>query len=323
MAENSKIEWTDATWNPIRGCSRISAGCTNCYAESVAHRFSGPGMPYEGMTKHGRWNGTVRVIEKHLRDPIRWRKPRRIFVNSMSDLFHESLTFDQIDQVYGAMAAAPRHVYQVLTKRSSRMRDYTREDRRERWAAVAASLCDGGDKMYDAIRNGPRVLSQVWHGVSVEDARVIHRVVDLLNADSEIRFLSCEPLIGAIPQLPLSMIRDVDITHVSTPGGIAGWSGHIREISWVIVGGESGRDARLCDGEWIRDIIQQCRRADVAVFVKQLGAHYVDSIHGVMGRSTNAPNKSVPALRRLKHAKGGDIDEWPPGLGHRQFPSTI
>ncbi len=128
MGDKSKIEWTDATWNPIRGCSRVSEGCRNCYAERVAARFSGEGQPYQGlavMTESGpRWTGEVRLIEEHLEDPLRWKKPRRIFVNSMSDLFHEKVKYEWIERIYEIMRAAHWHTFQVLTKRAERMRDF-------------------------------------------------------------------------------------------------------------------------------------------------------------------------------------------------------
>lgn len=125
MSEKTGISWTDATWNPVRGCSKVSPGCAHCYAERVAVRFSGPGQPYEGLAdrERGRWTGAVRMVHEHLADPLRWRRPRRIFVNSMSDLFHEGLSNEEIAAVFGVMAAAPRHTFQVLTKRARRMRD--------------------------------------------------------------------------------------------------------------------------------------------------------------------------------------------------------
>ena len=151
MGDKTKIQWTDATWNPLRGCSRVSDGCRNCYAESVAHRFSGPGMPYEGLTRivnsHPTWTGEVRMIPELLDQPLRWTRPRRIFVNSMSDLFHEKVPDHFIDRVFGAMWAChvcaggqSKHVFQILTKRAKRMRDYLRQNRREHWARSGVVL---------------------------------------------------------------------------------------------------------------------------------------------------------------------------------------
>lgn len=125
MGDKTEIEWTDATWNPVRGCSRVSPGCDNCYAMHVAHRFSGPGMPYEGLTvlRKGKtdWAGIARFVPDHLSDPLRWTKPRHVFVNSVSDLFHHTVSNEQIAAVFGVMAASPRHTFQVLTKRPERM----------------------------------------------------------------------------------------------------------------------------------------------------------------------------------------------------------
>ena len=150
MSAKTGIEWTDATWNPVRGCSRVSEGCRNCYAEKVAYRFSGPGQPYEGLVRINaagerklEWNGQVQLVEKHLLDPLKWKEPRRIFVNSMSDLFHENIPDEWIDKIFAVMALSPQHTFQVLTKRPERMRKYlsapeTRERiRREAWEIAA------------------------------------------------------------------------------------------------------------------------------------------------------------------------------------------
>lgn len=123
MSQKTSIEWTDATWNPIRGCSRVSEGCRNCYAEKVAQRFSKPGLPYAGLiAKTGQWNGVIHVIKKLITEPMKWKKPKRIFVNSMSDLFHENVPFEMIDEIFAVMAQCPRHTFQILTKRPDIMR---------------------------------------------------------------------------------------------------------------------------------------------------------------------------------------------------------
>ena len=189
MGESTAISWTDSTWNPVRGCSRVSAGCQNCYAESVARRFSGPGLAYEGLVnQHGRWNGVIRVVESHLADPLRWQKPRRIFVNSMSDLFHENLADEDIASIYGVMLLAAQHTYQVLTKRPERMRDFFK-----RWSVddciwmLASRYRTPGPKKHN---NPPRrdwfnveswPVPWIWHGVSVADQRVIDRARTLLD----------------------------------------------------------------------------------------------------------------------------------------------
>ena len=208
MSDDSKIEWTNATWNPIRGCSRVSEGCRHCYAESVAARFSGPGLPYEGLVriasgKPTGWNGVVRMVHEHLADPLRWKRPRRVFVNSMSDLFHESLTNEQIAAVFGVMAAAPRHTFQVLTKRSARMREWFA------WVADhgargARSACRASAALY--LVASPEVpggdewpLRNVWLGVSTENqAAADERIPELLRTPAAVRWISAEPLIGPV-----------------------------------------------------------------------------------------------------------------------------
>lgn len=173
MGDATGIEWTDATWNPIRGCSRVSEGCRHCYAERVAWRFGGPGQPYEGLTRNGRWTGEVRVVESAMDQPLRWQRPRRIFVNSMSDLFHPALGLDVIDRVFAVMRAAPRHTFQVLTKRPAVMAMYT----------TSMGLA----------------LPNVWLGTSVEDQRAADdRVPWLMRTQAAVRFLSIEPLLGPV-----------------------------------------------------------------------------------------------------------------------------
>jgi protein gp37 len=224
MATTSHIEWTEMTWNPVRGCTRVSEGCRNCYAERIASRFSQNGRPYEGLaviTPAGpRWTNSVRMLPELLEQPLRWRRPRTIFVNSMSDLFHPDVTPEFIGQVFDVMRRCPRHTFQVLTKRSERLRE------------LAPSL------------PWPR---NVWMGVSVEDDRVLGRVYDLQAVDAAVRFLSVEPMIGPIHDLPLEGIH------------------------WVIVGGESGPGARSMREEWVLSVKEQCEQAKVAFFFKQWG----------------------------------------------------
>lgn len=185
MAE-TQIEWTDATWNPVAGCTAVSAGCTNCYAVDLARRLEAMRVhKYEELTRSsgGRtvWNGTVRQDEQSLAVPLRWRKPRKIFVNSMSDLFHEQVSDDFIARVWEVMRQTPRHSYQILTKRPERM------------AAV--------------LRNAPDwLLPNVWLGTSVEDADVVDRIDHLRTVPAAIRFISFEPLIGSVGAVDLDGI---------------------------------------------------------------------------------------------------------------------
>jgi protein gp37 len=214
MATTSNIEWTEMTWNPVTGCEKVSQGCKHCYAERMAKRLFAMGVErYQ--------NGFMPTLHHDLIDlPRRWKKPRVIFVNSMSDLFQEAVPLDFIRGVFSTMEACPQHTFQILTKRSERLREIGR------------------------LLPWP---SNVWMGVSVEDARVMARITELAAVPAQVRFLSCEPLIGPLEDLPL------------------------KGIHWVIVGGESGPGARLMRPEWVESIHRQCRKKDVPFFFKQWG----------------------------------------------------
>ena len=290
MSDKSAIEWTDATWNPIRGCSRVSEGCRNCYAERVASRFSGPGKPYEGLvTDKGRWNGTVKLVPEHLADPLRWQRPRRIFVNSMSDLFHEALTNEQIAAVFGVMGAAPQHTFQVLTKRPERALAWFRwvdaEWQRERespsysrlstqsdicqGAAIASGAPHGRRGISVTLTTPAWPLRNVWLLTSVEDAaQAVDRIPHLLQCPAVVHGLSVEPLLG-----PLDDLLDVD-------GPVAKrWAALEPDalvmpsdlLDWIIVGGESGPGARPMHPDWVRSLRDQCEAAGVPFFFKQWG----------------------------------------------------
>jgi len=298
--KESAIEWTTSTWNPVRGCSRISTGCENCYAERQAHRFSAMSQPYAGLVKLSRkgephWTGEVRKVPHMLSQPLRWKKGRRIFVNSMSDLFHETLSLTDIAAVFGVMATADHHQFQVLTKRAKIMNRFVR-------AATAgvdpvSMCCDaarhqlqghGGAPFRKHVAHSiahqtdwpvPWPLPNVWLGVSVEDQQAAaERIPQLLNTPAAVRWLSVEPL-----------LEKVDL-------GLDGMS----DIDWIVVGGESGPGARPCDVEWIADVVEQALACGIAVFVKQLGANVV--------------------RHSVKHRKGADMGEWPEELRIRQYP---
>ncbi|MEO0437326.1 MAG: phage Gp37/Gp68 family protein [Pseudomonadota bacterium] len=203
----TQIEWTDATWNPVAGCSLASAGCTNCYAMHMARRLEAMGVAkYKGLTlKSGRriaWKGNIREDAKALETPYRWRKPRKVFVNSMSDLFHEDVNEAFIDKVWQVMSETPRHQYQVLTKRPAAMREFV-EGRRE------------------------KPLPNVWLGTSVEDDRVVDRIEELRRTPAVIRFISFEPLIGPVGEIDLSDI------HWSIVGGESGHRARLIRESWI------------------------------------------------------------------------------------------
>jgi protein gp37 len=207
MAQKTKIEWTDMTWNPVRGCSRTPEGCRHCYAERMAARFSGPGRPYEGlsvMSPSGpRWTNTARCLEESVEEPLRWRRPRRVFVNSMSDLFHEDVPAEFIQRVFGTMNRAHWHRFQVLTKRSRRLR------------ALSPAL--------SWTRN-------IWMGVSVEDADHVARILGLRHTGARIKFLSLEPLLGPLPSLNLTGIDWVMVGGESGPGARPLDPAWVREI---------------------------------------------------------------------------------------------
>jgi len=294
------IEWTDRVWNPVRGCALVSAGCTNCYAMKQAHRFSGKGKPYEGLTKmtsHGpTWTGRARIVPEMLNVPLLWRKPSRIFVNSMSDLMHEDVPDEFIAEVFAIMARCQQHTFQLLTKRPERLH----------------AFCNAETRWWDiASKHYGKPLPNVWLGVSVEDqATADERIPLLLDTPAAIRFLSCEPLLAPIdfsPDFGNYDARDYlrGLLRYGEPGDAAGAGAGIvteqgNKINWVIIGGESGSAARRFDVEWARSVIRQCREARVPAFYKQGGA------------SNACPHDRA----------GGHIDCFPDDLKIREFPNA-
>lgn len=342
VAETS-IEWTHRTWNPVRGCSRVSEGCRHCYAERMASRFAAPGKTFHGFAKASGtsgWTGRVELIYDKLREPRSIRKPQRIFVNSMSDLFHERLTDDQIDEVFVAMASAPWHTFQVLTKRASRMLEYFEHTASgsPRHAIVSETL----KRRFGRYCEWP--LKHVWLGVSVEDQRsAIERVPSLLRAPAATRFISAEPLLGPLALL----LSEWGHCYHSGASGRDHLSSHrecASHLDLVIVGGESGPGARPFDVAWARAIVRQCREAGIACFVKQCGSNVRtrnDSLstehnpdvptdwpepEGGWGRIDENLDgyrdgyQGAPIRIYLKDRKGGDPAEWPEDLRVRQFP---
>jgi len=307
VSDKSGIQWTDATWNPVRGCTRVSEGCRNCYAERQTSRFP-YGQPY---AQNGKWTGRVELIEARLDQPLRWRKPRRVFVNSMSDLFHESLPDEAIDMVFAVMALAPRHTFQVLTKRPERMLALaSNSGRLSRVAQVIAADFGRGE---ESMRlRWP--IPNVWLGVSVEDqATADERIPLLFQTPAALRFVSYEPALGPVAFQP--WLRGALI-----PG-----------VDWLIVGGESGPGARPFDVAWARSAVAQCKAAGVPVFVKQLGALPITrcsncgiTVGRVLGGFVDicGPTHAllVAEFQRIRNSKGGDPDEWPEDLRVREFP---
>lgn len=247
MSTNSGIEWTEATWNPLSGCTRHSPGCQHCYAEKITKRLAAMGQEkYQGLLdKNGRFNGKINLDEDALRIPLRRRKPTVYFVNSMSDLFHENVPDTFIDKVWWTMMSehARKHRFVILTKRADRMHEYVK---------------------YRVERLGYSVLPNVILGVSAENQKYAdERIPLLLQTPAACRMVSAEPLLG-----PIDMLNDV-------PYLVSGYLDPPFDdrIDWVVCGGESGPGARPCEITWIRDIVRQCKDAGVACFVKQLGAN--------------------------------------------------
>lgn len=289
----SPIEWTDDTWNPMSGCTKITAGCAHCYAESVANRYRGKAFP----------NGFQPTLKPHkLAEPVTWRKPRKIFVNSMSDIFHERFPFEYIAAVFGTMAAAPRHTFQVLTKRPERMLEFfewyeqSRKPRkirnRELIRHAALVACNANQfgvesRLLGALDTLPPdntwPLPNVWVGVTVESTKYLDRLDQLRRTPAAIRFVSMEPLLAPINQ---SRLEDA-----------------LRDIDWVILGGESGPKARPCFPVWIHQCMDAAKSAGCAVFVKQMGSTWA-KLHG------------------SKHPAGGLPEEWNPELKIREFPGV-
>ncbi|AMS41234.1 DUF5131 family protein [Aminobacter aminovorans] len=279
MADHSLIEWTDATWNPITGCSVVSPGCTNCYAMKLAgtrlkHLPSRVGLTLD--SKAGPvWNGHVRFNEQWLDQPLRWKAPRRIFVCAHGDLFAENVPDEWIDCVFAVMALAPQHTFQVLTKRSTRMRSYVtaldRETIRDTIRRMAKAIPSPMPKFESMLVPPPNV----WLGVSTEDqARADERIPDLLATPAAVRFVSAEPLLGPIDTLLTTERGDLDAlrglgVHADEEGR-DDWY-RTAMLDWVIVGGESGRGARPMHPEWVRSLRDQCAAADTAFFFKQWG----------------------------------------------------
>lgn len=277
MADRSAIEWTDTTWNPVAGCSVISPGCTNCYAMRMAARLEAMGVPiYAGLTRPSKagpvWTGAVRSATDAITKPLHWRKPRRIFVNSMSDLFHEAVPVEVIDQVFAVMALTRQHSYQLLTKRAERMRAYLTD--RETWGRICAQIVTlaaaRGMERYDI--SWP--LRNVWLGVSVEDQRrADERVPILLDTPAAVRWISAEPLLGPVDVAWTLARNRLDIAAgFLRRGHFSPGLERLRPLDWVVAGGESGPDARAMHPAWPRGLRDQCAAAGVPFLFKQWGA---------------------------------------------------
>lgn len=358
---DSNIEWCDKTWNPTRGCSRVSEGCRHCYAERTAARFCGPGQPYEGLVTLRRarrqtgptgdvtqyvpsrstWTGEVRLVPERLADPLKWRKPQRIFVNSMSDLFHEKLTNEQIAAVFGVMALAWWHIMQVLTKRMRRAREWFA------WlslqagsdAAKLAFVLDAAAKAFSdngiAVPRGMPLQDRraTWPpanfhlGVSVENQDAAdERIPDLLATPAAVRFISAEPLLGDIDIRPWSG-RPLRCTGdepcpacARNDGTKCRFSSDLPGIDHVIAGCESGPGARYCSVEWLRSLRDQCTAADVPFFCKQ-AVEDTRRIRPLTAREDMDASTAITAGPG-SHRKSGGIIGLPylDGVQHKELP---
>ncbi|MGX9981933.1 phage Gp37/Gp68 family protein [Methylobacterium fujisawaense] len=309
----SKIEWTEATWNPIVGCSIISPGCTNCYAMRMAARLEAMGRPqYAGLTRPSKagavWTGVMRLVENALLLPLRTRKPTTYFVNSMSDLFHESVPDAWIDRVFAVMALAPQHTFQVLTKRARRMRAYcARRDERGRHPSMTdAALMAATGRWNTPARDLRRwPLPNVWLGVSAEDQRrADERVPELLATPAAVRFVSAEPLLGSIDFTAIAIDDHYVLDALRglyvglTPEAAPYFPNNA--LDWIIVGGESGPGARPMHPDWARQIRDVSAAAGVAFHFKQHGAWTV-----AIDREAQDPDWRADYSGRLNDSRPG------------------
>ncbi|MBB4185857.1 protein gp37 [Sinorhizobium terangae] len=295
MADGTKIEWTDATWNPITGCAVVSPGCTNCYAMKLAGTRLKNHESRKGLTKDTKagpvWTGEVRFNREWLDQPLRWTKPRMIFVCAHGDLFAEGVPDEWIDQVFAVMALAPQHTFQVLTKRPERMREYARgmqicaenypAEFQRRWGNAAAEI-SGSPCAAGSIEDREWPLPNVWLGVSVEDQkRADERIPLLLDTPAAVRWISAEPLLGP---LDLTWLddgeRDGCRLHFDALSGLASdgeqsitgiFGQPDPKLDWVVAGGESGPGARPMHPDWARSLRDQCAAAGVPFLFKQWG----------------------------------------------------
>jgi len=305
MSLVSEIQWTDATWNVATGCTKTSPGCAICYIERTPP-FRMAGRRFK--------NGAIPVVlhPERLEHPLRWRKPRRVFVCSLADLFHDDVPDYFIRQAFAVMAASPQHTFQVLTKRPERARDLLGD----RNALVLIARQAAATSLRLPV-DWPRIgwpLPNVWFGVSIENSRFTWRADVLRQIPAAVRFISAEPLLGSLVYAGIQRacglctqgIMDAGNDHLR---GRCSCACHRKRpldlggIDWLIVGGESGPRARRTDPAWIEELVERARDAGAAPFVKQLGK--------MLGRELGCSD-----------AKGGDIDEWPEQLRVREFPRS-
>lgn len=325
------IQWTDETWNPVTGCSRVSEGCRHCYIERTP--------PFRmGGRKLG---DPVQLHHDRLEQPLHWKKPRRVFVNSLSDLFHEDVPGDFINKVFAMMALCPQHTFQILTKRPHRALSFLSIDgagnavRGRAWEMLG--YLPNYD--HDDVLHRPWPLPNVWLGVSVEDQQTAdERIPILLQTPAAVRWVSAEPLLGPINLDRIDgAVLDPDYKGLHISALIGGSKTQTPwHLNWVVVGGESGSKGRSCDLAWIRSIVRQCKSAAVPCFVKQLGDYVLDrndaGFDGEMPTDwpmdtdvddpANEWDWQGAKIRIRLNKKGGDPAEWPEDLRVREFPTS-
>lgn len=315
MSDGTKIEWTEATWNPVTGCTVHSAGCTNCYAMQLAgtrlkHHWSRKGLTRE--TRAGPvWTGEVRFNEEWLTQPLRWQRARMIFVCAHADLFHEAVPDEWIDRVFAVMALAPQHTFQVLTKRPARMREYLTSPITP--VRIARVILDNHKdcavawlpRVIDALANRAREedpsiaampLPNVWLGVSVEDQRAAaERVPELLATPAAVRWISAEPLLGSVDLCREYATKDEHGTYLN--------DAMITGLDWIVCGGESGPNARPMHPDWARSLRDQSAAAGKPFFFKQWGewAPYQIKAGGNLGQDVRAGRAQIvnPSARTI------------------------
>ncbi len=323
MADRTHIEWTDATWNIITGCSVVSAGCKHCYAMKLAGTRLARHPSREGLTIDTAagpvWNGQVRFNGPWLTQPLAWSWPRRIFVCAHGDLFHEAVPDEWIDQVFAVMTLAPQHTFQVLTKRAGRMQQYLSDENVWPRIEVAARRIWRelyGQQIAGKVLIGP--LPNVWLGVSVEDQEAADaRIPDLLSTPAAVRWISAEPLLG-----PVNLTR-VTVAGKGWHDTLAGWRdcddypGREHTIDWVVVGGESGPGARPMNPQWARDLRDQCATAGVPFLFKQWG-NWV-SVSEVDGPGAHHSFPGGRTVRNVGKRRAGRLLD---GVEHNGFPEV-
>ena len=334
MGAYTGIQWTESSWNPVTGCSPVSAGCAHCYAAAIAHRFSG-NRRYAGLTNSaGRFNGRVRLHDDTLEVPIRWQRGRMVFVCSVSDLFHPDVPFEFIDCVWAVMALCSQHTFQVLTKRSERLLEYLRRLENDP-RSIAEEIVDAMEALYLAGRlnvdlgemqavydehNWP--LRNVWCGVTVENQEAGPRVDELLACPAAVRFVSCEPLLGSVDQWDYLWPLIDDGGDLDGAEERRAWGVSLTRpaLDWVICGGESGPGARPMRVGWARSLRDQCQAAGVPFFFKQWGGWCrVDQLppeYRIAKSATRRRESDGVYVRLSKKWSGrrldGELwDEWP------------